>query len=107
MTTYFGDAWDVPMLDGATPVRTPVLWPCYWCGRLIMPGESGFMIPRITEDAAGTLAAEPSYIHRECQFAATLGPLVGVFDYAAYHSMRDAAVLAWRRWELVRDDPPW
>jgi len=104
---YFGEVWEMP-LAYAVPVqiRTPVGWPCEWCGALIQPGDRGYHLPLVTHSDDGPTIAR-NYIHRECYFAARLGHIVGICICTGALPSRVLAVLAWQRWEQVKDDQPW
>ena len=73
MTAYFGEPWDVPMLDGATQVPTPVGVRCGYCAERVVDGEQGVIYP-----CAGAWEVAAMPYHRECSMAGIVGHMVGV-----------------------------
>jgi len=71
---YFGAPYPkadpAPIYVGATHVPTPVGQACIYCGKSILAGDNGFMIPFQGKDVALTI--EPW--HRLCFLESTFGP---------------------------------
>lgn len=65
---YFGESWDVPMLEGAAQVPTPVGEPCGYCDEEVAEGEQGIMRTYV-----GAHTSEWRPIHRECDLRAVVG----------------------------------
>jgi hypothetical protein len=76
-TLYFGQHWDVPRLEGATQVPTPVGEPCLWCDEPIEEGDRGIQMLQANEPLLALLQDFPSTafrpIHRECDLRQFLG----------------------------------
>jgi hypothetical protein len=100
---YFGTPWDVPALDGATPVDTPIGQPCLQCSEPIAAGDRGWLMPVLCESdpTANPTHAEFEPIHAECQLLSVIGHLYGVCRCTGWDtSTRAAAREVWTRMKM-------
>jgi hypothetical protein len=67
---YFGAYWDVPALEAAVKVPTPVGVPCLYCEEAIRDGQRGYLRGAFTPNGPQMLPA-----HRECDFRAVMGSI--------------------------------
>lgn len=75
---FFGEPWDMPALDDAEQVPTPVGQACVSpCGELIAEGEQGILIPGIVEGPMGAPIPKMVAFHRECW----IRNVIGSFDH--------------------------
>jgi hypothetical protein len=95
---YFGESWDVPALDGARRVPTPVGEPCIHCETPVAEGDRGFIRAAVTE-VDRELVAKPAPAHVECELAGVMGHVVGVCSCTGYGNDLAAARLVWQRVE--------
>lgn len=70
---YFGEPWDVPAVEGARQVPTPVGEPCAWCETQIADGDQGFLIPGARLGRHGKLYSSLQPWHRECLLRTVVG----------------------------------
>jgi hypothetical protein len=92
---FFGQRWDAPIVDDATPVDTPVGQCCYDCGEPVSDGDRGFIraVPRLGGDGEPVGSAEP--IHAECDLRSVMGHTLGLCRCTGYPSDRATARLVW------------
>jgi hypothetical protein len=95
---YFGAPWDVPALEGARQVPTPVGEKCLRCAETIEANDRGWIRTAVELDDGGKPVGRSAPIHTECDFIGVGGHLFGVCSCTGYDtSTRAAAVLAWER----------
>lgn len=70
---YFGEPWDVPAVEGARQVPTPVGKPCAWCETTIADGDQGFLIPGALLGGNGKLHSSWQPWRRECLLRTVIG----------------------------------
>lgn len=72
MTQFFGERWDAPRADNASPVPTPVGEPCLHCREPIEDGDRGLLMPYVTDIVDGKPIGGTEPVHMECDLR-TLG----------------------------------
>ncbi len=100
---YFGPRWDVPVLDNAVEVDTPVGKTCYWCDELIVRGDRGFVeaslkVERSPTDDNDTTAKVVTQVHAECRLDEFCGHNVGLCRCTGVPLSRDRARQVWARY---------
>src|SRR4051812_10816039 len=93
-TVYFGEPWDVPALEGAKQMPTPVGEKCLWCSHEVQEGERGYIRPSWL-DNPGRIELLPA--HRGCDLANTSGHLFGVCSCTGFADYWDRNVELERR----------
>lgn len=100
-TVFFGERWDVPLLENATQVETPVGVDCLNCSEPVADGDRGLLRGAFIN---GNPCVVP--IHAECDLIGVIGHLMGVCHCTGYDtSSREAARLAWERAQALPRPP--
>ena len=72
---WFGADWGAPVCDADTHAPTPVGEPCVPCGKPIMAGDRGFLIPQSSTTWGEThVMIEYRPWHLACMMESVLGP---------------------------------
>ncbi len=77
-TAYFGDRWDAPQVDDATPVETPVGQNCLFCAEPVVAGDRG-LIRAYVDVVDGEVVDGVAPVHMECDLRQALG---NVYHYS-------------------------
>lgn len=102
---YFGDKWDVPMLDEGDSLRVeqvplPTHLSCTNCGESFVEGDRGLLRPVLGLDGEGQLklAAREGGVHAECDMRAMIGHQFQACDcYLPTLSWREQGRQVWER----------
>lgn len=94
-TVFFGARWDVPMLDDAVQVPTPVGQVCFQCGELVVDGERGLMRACHILGADGHPEASVQPVHAECDLMPVLSHLAGMCHCHGVEQDRNTARAVW------------
>lgn len=104
---YFGDFWDVPATEGATPIPTPVDEECLYCDEKITEGDQGFSQPFMQlNDDKKSVTPIIRFVHRECQLRAVVGSIGHLKEKCSCYggtehddlgmTRREAALAVWK-----------
>jgi hypothetical protein len=94
MTDFFGERWNVPIVDHAQHAPTQSACLAISVNVPIRRGDQGFIRPLITEHGpAGNLP-----VHRGCDMAVTIGHLFGICSCTGWEDIYE------RGQELARRD---
>lgn len=96
-TLFFGERWDAPIVDEATPTPTPVGKLCYQCSEPVENGDRGFIRTTVRMGDDGKLVGSAEPVHAECDMSGVIGHQVGVCHCTGYDGSRATAKLVWQR----------